>query len=72
MPLIELSLNTLLAIIVAVSVTVMAALAAASYAAYKLRARRRPKPTAGPESENLYFERYVPPSQTGGAGAPPP
>ena len=68
MPLIELSLNTLLAIIVVVSVTVTAALAAASYAAYKLRARRRPKPTSGPESENPYFERYVPPSSASGSG----
>lgn len=66
MPRIELSLNTLIAIIVAVSVIVTAALAAASYAAYKLRARRRPKPTSGPESENLYFERYVPPSSASG------
>ena len=66
MPLIELSLNTLLAIIVAVSVTVTAALALASYAAYKLRARRRPKPAIGPESENLYFERYIPPGKAGG------
>jgi hypothetical protein len=70
-PLIELSLKTLLAIIVAVSVTVTVALAAASYAAYKVRARRRPKPTVGPESENLYFERYVPPGQTRGTGGPP-
>jgi peptidoglycan/LPS O-acetylase OafA/YrhL len=70
-PLIELSLKTLLAIIVAVSVTVTVALAAASYAAYKVRARRRRKPTVGPEPENLYFERYVPPGQTGGTGAPP-
>ncbi|HTC24317.1 MAG TPA: hypothetical protein VK688_08150 [Gemmatimonadales bacterium] len=65
MPLIELSLNTLVAIMVAVSLVVTAALATASYAAYRLRARRRPKPAVGPESENLYFERYIPPAQPG-------
>jgi Tfp pilus assembly protein PilE len=59
-PTIALSLGTLLAIIIVVSLVVTASLAAASYAAYRLRVRRRPKP-AGPESENPYFERYLPP-----------
>jgi heme/copper-type cytochrome/quinol oxidase subunit 2 len=67
----SLSLNTLLSIIILVSFIVTVVLAAASYTAYKLRERRRPRPPAGAESENLYFERYFPPSRGEGAGAPP-
>jgi heme/copper-type cytochrome/quinol oxidase subunit 2 len=66
-----LSLNTLLSIIILVSFIVTVVLAAASYAAYKLRERRRPKPAAGTESENLYFERYFPPAPGRGPEGPP-
>jgi len=66
-----LSLNTLLSIIILVSFIVTVVLAAASNAAYKLRERRRPRPAAGTESENLYFERYFPPAPGRGSGEPP-
>lgn len=65
-----LSLNTLLSIIILVSFIVTVVLAAASYAAYKLRERRRPRPAADTESENVYFERYFPPSPGRGPGGP--
>jgi len=66
-----LSLNTLLSIIILVSFIVTVVLAAASYAAYKLRERRRPRPAAGAESENVYFERYFPPAPGRGSAGPP-
>ena len=67
----SLSLNTLLSIIILVSFIVTVVLAAASYTAYKLRERRRPRAPAGTESENIYFERYFPPPQGERAGPPP-
>lgn len=68
----SLSLNTLLSIIILVSFIVTVVLAAASYTAYKLRERRRPRPVAGSETENVYFERYFPPStgERGPAASP--
>jgi hypothetical protein len=57
----SLSLNTLLSVIILVSFIVTVVLAAASYTAYKLRERRRPRPAPGSETENVYFERYFPP-----------
>lgn len=68
----SLSINTLLSIIILVSFIVTIVLAVASYAAYKLRERRRPRPAAGAESENLYFERYFPPAPGRGSGGMQP
>jgi heme/copper-type cytochrome/quinol oxidase subunit 2 len=55
------SLNVLLAIIILVSFIVTVVLAVGSYAAYKLRERRRPRPVLAPEDATVYFERYLPP-----------
>jgi heme/copper-type cytochrome/quinol oxidase subunit 2 len=67
----SLSLNTLLSIIILISFIVTVVLAAASYTAYKLRERRRPRPPGDVGSENVYFERYFPPAPGGRAEAPP-
>jgi heme/copper-type cytochrome/quinol oxidase subunit 2 len=66
----SLSLNTLLSIIILVSFIVTVVLAAASYTAYKLRERRRPRPTPGSETGNVYFERYFPPAAEDPGAAP--
>lgn len=66
----SLGLNTLLSIIILISFIVTVVLAAASYTAYKLRERRRPRPALGSEKENLYFERYFPPAVDDTGSAP--
>ncbi len=57
------SLNQILSIVVLVSFVVTVVLAIGSYAAYKLRERRRPRGTGGADPENVYFERYLPPPE---------
>ncbi|HEX9755884.1 MAG TPA: hypothetical protein VGA42_09245 [Gemmatimonadales bacterium] len=61
------SLNVLLSIIILVSFIVTVVLAVASYTAYKLRERRRPRAILAPEDATMYFERYRPPPATDGA-----
>jgi heme/copper-type cytochrome/quinol oxidase subunit 2 len=56
------SLNVLLAVIILASFVVTVVLAVGSYAAYKLRERRRPRPALQPDDVPIYFERYVPPA----------
>jgi len=53
------SLNTLLAVIILISFIVTVVLAVGSYAAYKLRERRRPSRWPQAASDDVYFERYV-------------
>lgn len=66
------NLTTILAVVVLASFLVTLFLAIASYAAYKLRERRRPRPVAPEAAGPQFFERYFPPpDRPSGEGAPP-
>lgn len=54
------TLGTLLSTIILVTFIVTVVLAIGSYAAYKLRERRRPSPDAHDASGPIYFERFFP------------
>jgi Tfp pilus assembly protein PilE len=60
------TLTTILAVVVLISFLVTVFLAIASYAAYKLRERRRPKVQALGNDGPQFFERYFPPTDEGG------
>ncbi|MCU0623005.1 MAG: hypothetical protein MUF53_03965 [Gemmatimonadaceae bacterium] len=57
------NLTTILAVVVLASFLVTLFLAIASYAAYKLRERRRPKVAAAEAAGPQFFERYYPPPE---------
>jgi hypothetical protein len=59
------NLDTLLSTVILVTFIVTIILAVGSYAAYKLRERRRPGAVpAFPADEPVFFKRFVPPDET--------
>lgn len=59
------NLDTLLSTVILVTFIVTIILAVGSYAAYKLRERRRPGAVpALPADEPVFFRRFVPPDET--------
>ncbi len=53
------TVGTILALVILISFVVTLILAVGSYAAYKLREARRPRPIFQAETEFQFFERYV-------------
>jgi hypothetical protein len=53
------TVGTILALVILVAFVVTLILAVGSYAAYKLREARRPRPIFQAETEFQFFERYV-------------
>ena len=53
------TVGTILALVILISFLVTLILAIGSYAAYKLREARRPRPIFQSESEFQFFERYI-------------
>jgi heme/copper-type cytochrome/quinol oxidase subunit 2 len=59
------NLDTLLSTVILVTFIVTIILAVGSYAAYKLRERRRSGAVAAfPADEPVFFKRFVPPDET--------
>lgn len=57
-------LDTMLSTLILFAFLATILLAVGSYAAYKLRERRRPRdPQGGPSDEPVFFERFFPPTQ---------
>ena len=53
------TVGTILALVILISFLVTLILAIGSYAAYKLREARRPRPIFQSDSEFQFFERYI-------------
>lgn len=53
------TVGTILALVIMISFLVTLILAVGSYAAYKLREARQPRPIFESANENQFFERYI-------------
>ena len=53
------TVGTILALVILISFLVTLVLAIGSYAAYKLREARRPRPLFQSDNEFQFFERYI-------------
>lgn len=66
------SANVLLSTIILVAFIVTVVLAIGSYAAYKMRERRRPTPVPGTSDEPVFFERFYPRGAAASSSESPP